>query len=395
MKKPRLCALLVSSVMLLTSCDFLSMLNSYIPSADTTGSTDSAVGVEASEGGVETTLAEGLKKAQVAVTKTMAQDSIAIATSIPSLELHMADVTYTADTNASGANDSTSSMTGSCYYRNYIAKNATLDFAATGLMASEQEALKASCKVNAESFSYSELTADVADNSVDKATDTHEFSSVTGAAYVNGNDLYVDASNTDFRSGLGYVLGLLNINATLGEKSKFSGVLANIARPIVHSTDLDAYVAESLKFAIEKVDFFDKFFDVTTYEDGSSMIYANLGSSDFMKIVALIESSTSSVDYDTAYAALRKTYDYSSLNLGLALTFNDSGITKFVINGTGKIVVSPTKTLEENIDETTTRTVTTAHTYKFAADVTSTFSYGEGIKVELPEDLSVYADVAY
>jgi hypothetical protein len=192
MKKPRLCALLVSSVMLLTSCDFLSMLNSYIPSADTTGSTDSSVGVEAREGGVETTLAEGLEKAQVAVTKTMAQDSIAIATSIPSLELHMADVTYTADTNASGASDSTSTMTGSCYYRNYITKNATLDFAATGLMASEQEALKASAKVNAESFSYSELTADVADNSVDKATDTHEFSGITGAAYVDGNDLYVD-----------------------------------------------------------------------------------------------------------------------------------------------------------------------------------------------------------
>lgn len=394
MKKPRICALLVSGVMLLTSCDFLSVLNSYIPSVDTSGSTDSTVGVEIAEGGVETTFAEGLKKAQSAVEATMVQDTMGVSTNISSLKLRTADISYTTSANPSSNEASGSSLSGSCYSRSLDAKDIAIAVNASGLTSEAHSALAASAEFSLGSLAYTVLDADLNGKSVGSNNTTTNYASVTGASYVQGDDVYFDATNNDFRSALQFVLNKRNPEAAAitDNKIKMADALKYVGRPLMQSTDLALYVKDFLSFISAKSDFFGKVFTVTTYEDGKSVLHATIGSTIFKKILANYENYTNGTEYEEAYAKVESRFQNFKLSLAIGLTFTDSAITEIQVNGEGALVTAPV--VATTINETgVTTAMTSTHSYEFSGGLTSSFAYGDDVKVTLPTDLDTY--VAY
>src|SRR5574344_784256 len=152
MKRLRKIAYLLAGSLLLSSCDFLSNLASYLPAVSSTS--ESSVGVSLQDGGTEITLAEGLSKAEAALEATAEKDYIGFSLSIPNFEYHGADLVYQSDVNPDEGEGNESVTTADCLNKNLVITNLSAEASASGLTSTEHAGLSAEASVSADELLY-------------------------------------------------------------------------------------------------------------------------------------------------------------------------------------------------------------------------------------------------
>ena len=389
MKKSRFGALLVLGTTLLTSCDLLDNLNSLIPSVGTSGSTDSSVGVKVNEGGVEAPFSDGLVETADALERTLAQESLGFSVSVPSLTTQSTVVTYTNDVNACSGDDNQSTATASFLYKDFALTNLTANVAVTGLGSVDGEALLGSLNLAAESATSSVKHVDLQNQPIGDDNGDNQYADLSGAVYLKGHDLYLDASNPSLRGVLGYLGSWLDHSLSLSEKTLFQDALGNLASPVVTMRGLSDSLSSVMAIMQANPDLFTRYFSVTNYDDGTSLFHGTIGSNALIKMASLFESAFTGSTYDATYARLLNQYGSSSMQLALGLSFDATGLRQIQINGNGLLVSNPSVEVVA-ISDTVTRNITTVETFRFSGGLVADLVYGDNVAVTIPEDLSAY-----
>lgn len=389
MKKTRFGALLVLGALLLSGCDLLDNLASFMPSVSVPGSAESSVGVKVDEGGTEVPFAEGLAATQDAFERTLAQDSLGVSLSVPSLTTQSALVTYTQDVNASSGDDNPSTMTASFLYKDFTLTNLTANVAATGLQSSDEEAFSAALNLTAENATSSVKHVDMQNQPLGDDNATNQYTDLSGAAYLKGHDLYLDLSNPSLMSVLNYVGDWLDHSLSLNEQTLFQDALSDLGSPVVTMGGLANSLSSVVALMQANPDLFMKYFSVVNYEDGTSLFHGTIGSNALIKMGSYFESALTGCTYDEVYARLLNQYGSSSLQLALGLSFDATGLRQIQVNGNGVLISNPSVEAVA-ISDTVTRNTTTVESFRFSGGLVADITSGDAVVVTIPEDLSAY-----
>lgn len=385
MKKSSLCLFLVSGALLLSGCDFANMLSSYLPANSNSGSESGSVSVAPVDGGDKIELKEGLKGASDAIVATLDADKIGLSLSVPNASLSSADLVYTTDVNAGEGEENRSVTTAACHNENYSLSGLTLSAAASGLSSDKHEDLKASASASATNFAYTINDVDIENKQIGNSNVKESFDNVSAKAYVVGDDAYLSLEGESSLSMYNKLLGASEADGTIA----YLGVLSEVARPLIGASSAGTYSTTALSIMESNADFFSKYLTAYSYDDGTKAIHSEFGSTAAFKMAALYESVLLGGTYDEAYAHIQNYYGQSSLKLTANLTYDATGVTKFVLDMDGTLIISPT--LETSaLSSSVTRNVTTAHTYKFSLGLDASLSYGDAVVPAIPEDLASY-----
>lgn len=387
-KSLTLSVLLLSGAVLLTSCDFLSMLPSDIQIAGGTGSTDSTVIAEVSEGGVETTFVQGLTKAQEAVAKTMAQDTMGIALTIPSLKIATTDAKTSADLSKDENGNVTGTTDGKLLNHTLTINNASLTLNAAGL-AAEGAVVTASASLAVNQAIYQ---TQLYDFNTTKAVDDprncyYEVNNATASAYYDGATAYVDASDGNFRS---FLNTWLKSESGIPSKASFAGLEKYGEMLRLGVSQYAPVLQDIFKSFINYEAALSQVFTIKDYEDGSSVIYGEFGIRSLAKVVAAAKVAVdANADYNAVINQIMNAYGNSTLDITVAMYYTADGITGLTFKTSGAIVETPEVVVNE--DETHMDSEVKGAT--FDSDIKLAFTYGDKVVVSVPEDLSSY--VAY